>query len=67
MVSHGEKLSVNQFAEKSSSELGLSKPEIYRYLSLLNLSPEVKEKVSSGVIGVKNFNSFQQPPNSLSC
>lgn len=34
-------------------EVGLSEPSIWRYLSLTGLSPEVKEKVKRGRLGVK--------------
>ena len=51
LLSHGEKLSVHQLVGKIN--IGLSQPEIYRYLSLLNLAPEVQEMVSEGELGVK--------------
>jgi ParB-like chromosome segregation protein Spo0J len=51
LLSHGEKLSVHQLVGKIN--IGLSQPEIYRYLSLLNLTPEVQEMVSEDKLGVK--------------
>jgi ParB family chromosome partitioning protein len=48
MMVHGEpKLSIRQFAIEIGKQLGLSGSEVERYLSLLNLVPEVQEMVSA--------------------
>jgi hypothetical protein len=38
---------IRQFCEEISSTLGLSRQSVFKYLSLLNLVPEVQEMVSA--------------------
>ena len=60
-MSHGATVSkqthkeytITQFANEYSSEICLDRATILRYLSLLNLTPEVKEMVSEDKLGVK--------------
>jgi ParB-like chromosome segregation protein Spo0J len=44
---------IRQFCEEISSTLGLSYVEVWNYLSLLNLIPEVQEMISEDKLGVK--------------
>jgi ParB family chromosome partitioning protein len=54
IVCHGDtKLSLRKFAKQQSNKIGLEWREILRYLSLLNLTPEVQEMVSEDKLGVK--------------
>jgi ParB-like chromosome segregation protein Spo0J len=50
---HGVEKSVYQFGLLIGKRIGLSAEEIRRYLSLLNLTPEVQEMVSEDKLGVK--------------
>jgi len=48
------KITKNEIVEQIlPKRVGLSEPEIWRYLSLLNLTPEVQEMVSEDKLGVK--------------
>jgi ParB family chromosome partitioning protein len=48
-----EHLSFREFARRIESKIGLKQTETWRYLSLLNLVPEVQEMVSEDKLGVK--------------
>jgi ParB family chromosome partitioning protein len=48
-----EKITSTFTVRELSQKIGMSEPEIWRYLSLLNLTPEVQEMVSEDKLGVK--------------
>ena len=47
---HGE---IKEWVEQEGKKIGLSYVEVWRYLSLLNLTPEVQEMVSEDKLGIK--------------
>ena len=47
-------MTVNQFGESVASIIGLNPEQVRRYLSLVNLAPEVKEMVSEGKITIES-------------
>lgn len=46
-------LSIRQFSEQVGKQIGLDQATVWRYLSLLNLAPEVQDMISDDKIGVK--------------
>jgi len=54
VVTTNPKLSIYQFALELQKEIGLHEASIRRYLSLVNLTPELKEMVSDGKITIES-------------
>jgi ParB family chromosome partitioning protein len=60
VVTTKPKLSVYQFALELEKEIGLHEASIRRYLSLVNLVPELKEMVSDGKISIESGAKLKQ-------